>query len=25
MARLEGRIAGQLVRAQGYGFFETYR
>ncbi|HKN66571.1 MAG TPA: ABC transporter permease [Gemmatimonadaceae bacterium] len=25
MARLEGRIAGRVVHAQGYGFFETYR
>ena len=25
LARLEGRIAGKLVRAEGYGFFETYR
>lgn len=25
MARLEGRIGGKLVRAEGYGFFETYR
>ena len=25
LARLEGRIAGRLVRADGYGFFETYR
>jgi hypothetical protein len=25
MARLEGRIGGNLVRAEGYGFFETYR
>lgn len=25
MARLEGRIGGKLVSAQGYGFFETYR
>ncbi len=24
-ARLEGRVAGTLVRAEGYGFFETYR
>ena len=25
MARLEGRINGQPIRAEGYGFFETYR
>ena len=25
MARLQGRVAGKLVRAEGYGFFETYR
>jgi hypothetical protein len=25
VARLEGRIAGRVVRAEGYGFFETYR
>ena len=25
VARLEGRIGGKLVRAEGYGFFETYR
>jgi hypothetical protein len=25
MARLEGRVAGKLIRAEGYGFFETYR
>ena len=25
VARLDGRIGGQLVRAEGYGFFETYR
>ena len=25
VARLEGRIGGRLIRAEGYGFFETYR
>jgi hypothetical protein len=25
VARLDGRIAGRVVNAQGYGFFETYR
>jgi hypothetical protein len=25
IARLEGRIGGQPIRAEGYGFFETYR
>jgi len=25
LARLEGRINGQVIRAEGYGFFETYR
>jgi hypothetical protein len=25
VARLEGRISGQRIRAEGYGFFETYR
>jgi len=25
MARLEGRVGGRVVRAEGYGFFETYR
>ena len=25
LARLEGRIAGQVINAEGYGFFETYR
>ena len=25
VARLEGRIAGRVVKAEGYGFFETYR
>jgi hypothetical protein len=24
-ARLEGRISGRSIRAEGYGFFETYR
>jgi hypothetical protein len=24
-AQLEGRIGGKLIRAEGYGFFETYR
>ena len=24
-ARLEGRVAGKVIDAQGYGFFETYR
>jgi hypothetical protein len=25
VARLEGRVGGRLIRAEGYGFFETYR
>lgn len=25
VARLEGRIGGKLIHAEGYGFFETYR
>ena len=25
IARLEGRIDGHPLRAEGYGFFETYR
>ena len=25
VATLEGRIGGKLIRAEGYGFFETYR
>lgn len=25
VARLEGRVGGRVIRAEGYGFFETYR
>jgi len=25
VARLEGRINGRRIAAEGYGFFETYR
>jgi hypothetical protein len=25
VARLDGRIGGRVISAEGYGFFETYR
>jgi hypothetical protein len=25
VARLEGRVGGRVIQAEGYGFFETYR